>query len=51
MTQKASIVLMFLYENLNLRPGSQYDVRLRKACVCAYKNKIYGTYKSMVVKF
>ena len=35
----------------SVKPGSQYDVRRRKACVCVYKNKIYGTYKSMVAQF
>ena len=38
-------------EGGNVRPGSQYDVRRCKACVCAYKNKIYTTYKSMVARF
>ena len=38
-------------QSLCVKPGSQYNVRRHKACVCAYKNKIYGMYKNMVAQF
>ena len=34
----------------SIEPGSQYDVRQRKACVYAYKNKIYLTDKNVVAQ-
>ena len=51
---KVQYVYVYVYTctcTCRVMPGSQYNVRRRKACVCVYKNKIYGTYKSMDAQF